>query len=343
MAQNFRQADEEYQKKQAEKTKETPKKKKKEEKSWWEKGLDEAAEFFGVNDAIRAVTGKDPITGKELSTKERLIAAGWTILNVIPVGKALLDGAKKVSSKLYEGVSFLALKAKGLSNKIGDLWNKGKTKVKNDFIEADKAFRYAMKKLGEYVPKFGEGLTPVMEGAGKIPSGGKSLLKDAYQYVKETGEKVFGSGEKNVGKESDRANKIDTTDESVTYYRVQGGGSGNKTSQYRVKVNEDGSISIPNKNADLNISAYDLEHAIYYRDVARPGGEIVEFKVPKELDDLVKETKVDQYGYSKNDKNQGGTAPKLVDPTTPDTSYELPAEPWIKWLEEYGHSARRIE
>ena len=81
-----------------------------------------------------------------------------------------------------------------------------------------------MKKMGEYVPKFSGGPIPVLEGAGKIPSGGKNLLKDAYQYVKETGEKVFGSGEKNVGKESDRANKIDTTDESVTYYRVQGGG-----------------------------------------------------------------------------------------------------------------------
>ncbi|WP_432804084.1 pre-toxin TG domain-containing protein [Bacillus arachidis] len=37
---------------------------------------------------------KEPVTGKELSTKERLIAAGWTTLNVISVGKALLDGAK---------------------------------------------------------------------------------------------------------------------------------------------------------------------------------------------------------------------------------------------------------
>ncbi|WP_243521869.1 WXG100 family type VII secretion target [Bacillus pseudomycoides] len=209
IAQKFRQADEEYQKKQAEKVKETPKKEKKEEKSWWEKGLDEAAEFFGVNDAIRAVTGKDPRTGKELSTKERLIAAGWTLLNIIPVGKVLstagkvikyggkilLDGVKKVSSKLHEGVSFLASKAKGLSNKIGDLWNKGKTKVKNDFIEADKAFRYAMKKLGEYVPKFGRGPSPVMEGVGAVSGGGKQSLKDdVIQFMKETGEKIFGSG-----------------------------------------------------------------------------------------------------------------------------------------------------
>nr|WP_240522515.1 WXG100 family type VII secretion target [Bacillus cereus] len=62
--QKFRQADEEYQKKQNEKLKETHKKEKKHEKSWWEKGVEEAAEFIGVNDAIRAVTGKDPITGK---------------------------------------------------------------------------------------------------------------------------------------------------------------------------------------------------------------------------------------------------------------------------------------
>ncbi|WP_242201341.1 pre-toxin TG domain-containing protein, partial [Bacillus cereus group sp. BfR-BA-01492] len=89
IAKKFRQADEEYQKKQKEKVKETPKKEKKHEKSWWEKGLEGAAEFFGVNDVIRAVTGKDPVTGKELSGKERLIAAGWALLNFVPIGKAV--------------------------------------------------------------------------------------------------------------------------------------------------------------------------------------------------------------------------------------------------------------
>ena len=75
------------------------------------------------------------------------------------------------------------------------MWNKGKTKVKNDFIEADKAFRYAMKKLGEYVPKFGGGPIPVMEGVGAVSGGGKQSLKDdVIQFMKETGERVFGSG-----------------------------------------------------------------------------------------------------------------------------------------------------
>ncbi|WJE54713.1 hypothetical protein QRE66_11055 [Bacillus cereus] len=86
----------------------------------------------------------------------------------------------------------MASKAKGLSNKIGDLWSKGKTKVKNDFIEAGKEFRYAMKKLGEYVPKSGRGLAFETESAGKIPSGGKNLLQDAYQYVKDTGDRLLG-------------------------------------------------------------------------------------------------------------------------------------------------------
>ncbi|WP_307838197.1 pre-toxin TG domain-containing protein [Bacillus cereus group sp. N21] len=99
-----------------------------------------------VNDAIRAVIGTDTRIGKELSAKERLIAASWTLLNIIPVrkvlsvagkaikydgkmvvgaiekgGKVLLDGAKKVSSKLQEGGSFVASKTKSLVNKVGDL------------------------------------------------------------------------------------------------------------------------------------------------------------------------------------------------------------------------------
>ncbi len=172
IAQKFRQADEEYQKKQNEKLKEAHKKEKKNEKSWWEKGIEGAAEFIGVNDAIRAVTGKDPITGKELSTKERLIAAGWTLLNFVPVGKvaslagkgikyvassfgktivkagkklgegvtmvagkagkAAVDGIKTASHKVKEGVNFVASTAKGFADKIGSLWNKGATTVKRE-------------------------------------------------------------------------------------------------------------------------------------------------------------------------------------------------------------------
>ncbi|MDM5154718.1 EndoU domain-containing protein [Bacillus sp. DX1.1] len=97
-------------------------------------------------------------------------------------------------SKVKEGVSFLASKAKGLGNKVGDLWNKGKTKVKNDFIEIDTAFKRAVKTLREFewIPDGGSSFA--MEGVGAISGGGKNLLKDAYQFMKETGEKVVGKG-----------------------------------------------------------------------------------------------------------------------------------------------------
>ncbi|WP_242267538.1 WXG100 family type VII secretion target [Bacillus cereus group sp. BfR-BA-01352] len=232
IAQKFRQADEEYQKKQNEKLKETHKKEKKHEKSWWEKGVEGAAEFIGVNDAIRAVTGKDPITGKELSSKERLIAAGWTLLNFVPVGKvaslagkgikyvassfgktivkagkrlgegvtmvagkagkAAVDGIKTASHKVTEGVNFVASTAKGFADKIGSLWNKGATTVKTTFLQGNEKIQHAVKTLLEYKWIPGEGKGFAMAGVGKV-SGGQYSLKEAYQYMES--KVVKGTGE----------------------------------------------------------------------------------------------------------------------------------------------------
>ncbi|MDA1583922.1 WXG100 family type VII secretion target [Bacillus cereus group sp. TH230-1LC] len=223
IAQKFRQADEEYQKKQNEKLKEAHKKEKKHEKSWWEKGIEGAAEFIGVNDAIRAVTGKDPITGKELSSKERLIAAGWTLLNFVPVGKvaslagkgikyvassfgktivkagkklgegvtmvagkagkAAVDGIKTASHKVKEGVNFVASTAKGFADKIGSLWNKGATTVKTTFLQGNEKIQHAVKTLLEYKWIPGEGKGFAMAGVGNVSGGGQYSLKEAYQYM----------------------------------------------------------------------------------------------------------------------------------------------------------------
>ena len=223
IAQKFRQADEEYQKKQNEKLKEAHKKEKKNEKSWWEKGIEGAAEFIGVNDAIRAVTGKDPITGKELSSKERLIAAGWTLLNFVPVGKvaslagkgikyvassfgktivkagkrlgegvtmvagkagkAAVDGIKTASHKVKEGVNFVASTAKGFADKIGNLWNKGATTVKTTFLQGNEKIQHAVKTLMEYKWIPGEGKGFAIAGVGNVSGGGQYSLKEAYQYM----------------------------------------------------------------------------------------------------------------------------------------------------------------
>ncbi|QFX99780.1 WXG100 family type VII secretion target [Bacillus cereus] len=233
IAQKFRQADEEYQKKQNEKLKETHKKEKKHEKSWWEKGIEGAAEFIGVNDAIRAVTGKDPITGKELSSKERLIAAGWTLLNFVPVGKvaslagkgikyvassfgktivkagkglgegismvagkagkAAVDGIKTASHKVKESVNFVASTAKGFADKIGNLWNKGATTVKTTFLQGNEKIQHAVKKLLEYKWIPGEGKGFAMAGVGNV-SGGQYSLKEAYQYMESKVVKGTGEG-----------------------------------------------------------------------------------------------------------------------------------------------------
>ncbi len=52
------------------------------------------------------------------------------------------------------------------------------------------------------------------------------------------------------GYSSQKSVEMGEAAEDVSYYRVQGGGEGDKTSQYRIKVNTDGTISIPNKNAE---------------------------------------------------------------------------------------------
>jgi len=129
------------------------------------------------------------------------------------------------------------------------------------------------------------------------------------------------------------------TNPTVTYSRVQGGTPPN-ASRLRNFLNEDSGISIPNKSANLCVSV-GCDHAEYFQGIRGGGSQIVQFDVPKWFDDLVNENIVDQYGYRSNPLNQGGTVPKLVDPTTPGVSYEFPLT-WIRWNEEYATNCRVI-
>lgn len=128
--------------------------------------------------------------------------------------------------------------------------------------------------------------------------------------------------------------------ETVTYRRVQGG-SGNNASQVRIEVNADGTISIPNKDANLCVSIDGGEHAEYFLNKRGGDAHIVEVDVPKWFDDFLQENAIPQVNYRMNPLNQGGAAPKITDITTPGNSFELPA-PWIEWLEEYGGNARIV-
>ena len=111
----------------------------------------------------------------------------------------------------------------------------------------------------------------------------------------------------------------------------------------KITVNENGSISIANKNKNLNISIDNGEHSTYFKNEVR-GNEAytVEFEVPKWFDDLLQENTISQDGYRSNPLNQGGTAPKLTDISTPGRSYELPA-PWSEWIEEVATNGKIIE
>lgn len=150
-----------------------------------------------------------------------------------------------------------------------------------------------------------------------------------------------GNGSGSGGGEDDGKKSGDegSGDGVATYRRVQGG-EGTKSSQPRIQVNEDGTITIPEKDTDLNISIDNGEHSTYFNNVRRGGNaDIVEFDVPTWFDDFLKENTIPQRDYQTNPLNQGGTAPKLVDPTKPGNSFEVPA-PWVEWIEEYAKNAR---
>lgn len=117
---------------------------------------------------------------------------------------------------------------------------------------------------------------------------------------------------------------------NIRYYRVQGG-TGNQSSQFHIDIDPStGSVTI--NDVTLNISVGDLAHAQYFQSL-RPGSQIFSFELPRSVDDLIKTQAQPQFKYSVNPLNNGGLAPKIVDPTTPGNSLELPPN-WAQILED---------
>ncbi|MDM5154750.1 hypothetical protein QUF88_13220 [Bacillus sp. DX1.1] len=65
---------------------------------------------------------------------------------------------------LSSGLIFHTSKA----NKIGDLWNKGKTTVKKALVQSDKKIQHAIKTLVEYKWIPGGGSSFSVAGVGKV-------------------------------------------------------------------------------------------------------------------------------------------------------------------------------
>ncbi len=138
--------------------------------------------------------------------------------------------------------------------------------------------------------------------------------------------------------ETVETNKPPIQKRTETYFRVEGGGSGNKTSQHRITVNQDGSIKInPGCKGQLCVSTKGAEHAKYYLSEKRPGGTVVVFEVDAKLHEDIMKNLIPQ-------KPAPGTknpphAPKRVDETKPGFSIELP-EVWNVMLEKSSSKAR---
>lgn len=116
--------------------------------------------------------------------------------------------------------------------------------------------------------------------------------------------------------------------ETATVFRVQGG-TPPLASRRLIAIDDDGNVRI--NRTTLNVSVGDPAHAAHFLE-KRPGADIASFEIPKWMDNFIAEQAIPQLGYRTNPANQGGLAPKVVDPTTPGRSYELPGA-WAEWLE----------
>ncbi|MCU1706856.1 cell surface protein, partial [Xanthomonas hortorum pv. pelargonii] len=125
---------------------------------------------------------------------------------------------------------------------------------------------------------------------------------------------------------------------STTYFRVEGGGAGNATSQQRITPNADGSITInPGCLGQLCVSVGNSEHAVYYLTNRRPDGSVVVFEVDDVLHNQIMESAVPQRPVPGIPRDP--LAPKKVDRNQPGTALELPRM-WESLLEEHSSGAR---
>ncbi len=168
------------------------------------------------------------------------------------------------------------------------------------------------------------GMAPTIKTAG----GGKNKPKGGPAGSTEEAESTAPKG--NAGNtKSDSA-------ENVTYFRVESGGTGFKTSQNRITANDDGSITInPGCTGQLRVSVGNADHATYYLTNKRPDGSVVVFDIDAKTHKEIMDRVIPQHGDGPRDRD----APKRVDEGQPGYSLELP-KIWESLLENSASNAR---
>jgi len=123
-----------------------------------------------------------------------------------------------------------------------------------------------------------------------------------------------------------------------TYFRVEGGGAGSATSQNRITINADGSISInPGCAGQLCVSVKSPDHASYFLTNKRPDGSVIVFEVDADLHQQIMDRAIPQRPIPGVPRDPD--APKIVDPNQPGLALELP-KVWEELLEKNSSNAR---
>jgi len=146
-------------------------------------------------------------------------------------------------------------------------------------------------------------------------------------------------------------------DGTVKYYRVQGGNSGSASSRELIIAEPDGSLTFTDKDRELYISTDDMDHAIYFitgigvnfngdlitrNPPNRINGTIIEFEVPKWLDNQMKGEAIPQHRATLN--SLSNNSPQIVDYTQPGHPFGIKKH-WQTLIEQnyIQGSARTIE
>lgn len=251
------------------------------------------------------------------------------------------DGLKDGTIEVLEGTANSILHPVDTVTDLGSaIWNYDQT------IDAIKMSATQWNELLEYAKVNDPELAGQMVGSlqGKILGNfGTSVVVSgaAAKTIQKVAQLKSGSIKTNPNLHyKDTIEKIGPKKASETYFRVEGGGSGTKTSQNRINVNSDGSVKINSGcSGQLCVSTNGSNHASYYLSNKRPDGSVVVFEVDANLHKQIMESAIPQRPIPGVPRDPN--APKIVDPGKgePSVSLELP-KVWDKLIEQNSSKAR---